>query len=94
MALDHGPQNEIRDQDVTLQEDLIGHDAEDLAFLQTRPGDVVLNTPKPAQRLEQFSVICIICNRMIGKFFKRMTESTERSGSGRLFTELKCIVIS
>lgn len=60
---------ELRDQDVPPEEDLIGHDAEDLAFLKSRPGDVVLNTPKPAQRLEQFSVICIICNRMIGKSF-------------------------
>lgn len=52
--------------DSDLQEDLIGHDPEDLAFLQPRPGDVVQNTPKPPQRLEAFSVICIICNRMIG----------------------------
>lgn len=59
-------QVEVHDADGISQEDSIGHDPEDLEFLQARPGDVVLNTPKPDQRLEQFSVICIICNRMIG----------------------------
>ncbi len=60
----------VHDQDLAVEEENpIGHDAEDLAFLQAQPGGLVLNTPKPAQRLEQFSVICLICNRMIGKCF-------------------------
>lgn len=53
-------------EDVITQNESIGHDPEDLEFLQPRPGDVVLSSPKPPQRLESFSVICIICNRMIG----------------------------
>lgn len=49
------------------KENLIGHAPEDLAFLQPQDGDIHLNNPKPPQRLEAFSVVCIICNRMIGK---------------------------
>lgn len=52
--------------DFANEEGLIGHDPQDLEFLQRRPGDVALNSPKPQQRLEAFSVICIICNRIIG----------------------------
>ena len=50
------------------KENLIGHDPEDLAFLQPQDGDIHLNNPKPPQRLEAFSVVCIICNRMIGRW--------------------------
>lgn len=53
--------------DIGGKEDLVGHDAEDLAFLQPEPGEIAVNNPKPLQRLGWFSVICIICNRMIGK---------------------------
>ena len=49
------------------KENFIGHDPEDLAFLHPEPGNILLNNPKPPQRLEVFSVVCIICNRMIGK---------------------------
>ena len=49
------------------KENLIGHAPEDLAFLQPQDGDIHLNNPKPPQRLEAFSEVCIICNRMIGK---------------------------
>ncbi|MCJ1460573.1 hypothetical protein MMC28_010955 [Mycoblastus sanguinarius] len=56
----------VHELDNGTQEDLIGHDPEDLAFLHPEPGNIVLNNPKPPQRLEWFSVVCIICNRMIG----------------------------
>ena len=50
-------------------EDSIGHHEKDLAFLEAhaQPGDIDLNNPRPDQRLQKFSVICIIINRMIGK---------------------------
>lgn len=70
MVLDHDAQNDVRDQNGAIQDDMIGHDDEDLALLQAGSGDVVLYSPKPPQRLEQFSVICIICNRMIGTSFQ------------------------
>ena len=58
----------VHELDNGTQEDLIGHDPEDLAFLHPEPGNIVLNNPKPPQRLEWFSVVCIICNRMIGEY--------------------------
>lgn len=79
MVLDDDAQNDVH------QRDIIGHDDEDLAFLQAGPGDVVLNTPKPPQRLEQFSVICIICNRMIGTSFKFLVDHSKLSSIGILF---------
>lgn len=62
-------QIELQAHKVPSEEDSIGHDEADLAFLNAhaQPGDIDLNNPKPDQRLRQFSVICIICNRMIGK---------------------------
>lgn len=56
----------VEKSDNGTEENLIGHDPEDLAFLHHEPGDILLNNPKPPQRLEAFSVVCIICNRMIG----------------------------
>lgn len=47
--------------------DSIGHDPQDLDFLLSQPGGVVLSAPKPAQRLNRLDVICIICNRTIGR---------------------------
>lgn len=79
MALDNDAQNNVHDRNAATQDDMIGHDDEDLAFLHAGPGDVVLNTPKPPQRLEQFSVICIICNRMIGKLFQTLEDSLKSS---------------
>ena len=49
------------------QEELIGDDLEELNLLRTEPGSVVLKNPKRPQRLRAFTVICIICNRMIGQ---------------------------
>lgn len=56
-----------REYDDGAKEDLTGHDPEDLAFLHSEAGNIVLNNPKPPQRLGWFSVVCIICNRMIGQ---------------------------
>lgn len=67
MVLTQDSQIELQAHGVSSEEDSIGHDEADLAFLDAQPGDIDLNNPKPDQRLRQFSVICIICNRMIGK---------------------------
>ena len=63
----------VRELSDSGQEDLIGHDPQDLAFLHPEPGDIILNNPKPPTRLEGFSVICIICNRMIGELLSHPT---------------------
>ena len=57
------PQAEVHDAD----RDSIGNDPQDVDFLLAQPGGVVLNAPKPAQRLNRLDVICIIWNRTIGK---------------------------
>ena len=68
-----GPQEKVntdadaQERDESSQEDLIGHDQEDLDLIRPENGDVVTTNPKLPQRLEAFSVICIICNRMIRK---------------------------
>lgn len=51
------------------KEDSIGHHEDDLVFVEAhaQPGDIDLNNPRPDQRLQKFSVICIIINPMIGK---------------------------
>lgn len=69
MVTTQDSQIELQPQKVPSEEGSIGHDEADLAFLdaQAQPGDIDLNNPKPDQRLRQFSVVCIICNRMIGK---------------------------
>ena len=56
----------VREVDNSSEEDSIGHDPQDLAFLQPEPGDVNLNNPRQSQRLGWVSVILIIANRMIG----------------------------
>ncbi|KAG8528529.1 uncharacterized protein KY384_007447 [Bacidia gigantensis] len=65
-----GPQEkvdaEIRELDGPSQEALVGHDQEELDLIHPEKGSVLLTNPKLPQRLEAFSVICIICNRMIG----------------------------
>lgn len=50
-----------------VDRDSIGHDPQDLDFLLSQPGGVVLNAPNPAQRLDRLDVICIIWNRTIGR---------------------------
>lgn len=69
MVLTQDSQIEQQAHRVPSAEDSIGHDEADLALLDAdaQPGDIDLNNPKPDQRLRQFSVICIICNRMIGE---------------------------
>lgn len=67
MASAQDSQIELQAQRAPSEDDSIGHDEADLAFLDAQPGDIDLNNPKPDQRLRQFSVICIIYNRMIGK---------------------------
>lgn len=62
MVHENDAHSEIQDVD----HESIGHDPQDLEFLQPQPGGVILNTPKPIQRLGRLDVICIICNRMIG----------------------------
>lgn len=62
-----GSQIELQAHRLPSEEGSIRHDEADLAFLDAQPGDIDLNNPKPDQRLQKFSVICIICNRMIGK---------------------------
>ena len=56
----------IREVDNSSEEESIGHDPQDLAFLQPEPGDVNLNNPQKTQRLGWITVILIISNRMIG----------------------------
>lgn len=73
MVLNDDAHNDVHDQNAAIQDEIVGHDDEDLAFL--RPGDLVLNTPKPPQRREQFSVVSIICNRMIGTSFQNFGSS-------------------
>lgn len=63
MVQDNDAQADLHDVD----HDSIGHDPQDLDFLLSQPGGVVLNAPKPAQRLNRLDVICIICNRTIGR---------------------------
>lgn len=63
MVQDNDPPADFHDVD----HDSIGHDPQDLDFLLSQPGGVVLNAPKPAQRLNRLDVICIICNRTIGR---------------------------
>ena len=48
------------------QEDLIGHDQEDLDLILPEAGAVINKNPKRPQRLKAFTVVCTICNRMIG----------------------------
>ena len=69
MVTTQDSQIELQPQKDPSEEDSIGHHEEDLAFLEAhaQPGDIDLENPKPDQRLHQFSVICIIINRMIGK---------------------------
>lgn len=67
MTVPQDSQIELQAQRVPSTEESIGHDEADLAYLDARPGDIDLNNPQPDQRLGKFSVICIICNRMIGK---------------------------
>lgn len=66
-----GPQEEVKadvhEVEHVTQDDLLGHDAEDRTFLQINPGDIFLNNLKPPERLGSFTVVCIICNRVIGK---------------------------
>lgn len=63
--------SEIELQAQKSEEDSIGHHEEDLAFLEAhaQPGDIDLKNPRRDQRLQKFSVICIIINRMIGKWY-------------------------
>lgn len=69
MVTTQDSQIELQAHKLPSEEGSIGHDEADLAFLDAhaQPGDVDLNNPQPDQRLRQFSVICIIFNRMIGK---------------------------
>ena len=67
MTLPQDSQTELQAHRVPSKEESIGHDEADLAYLDAQPGDIDLNNPQPDQRLGKFSVICIICNRMIGK---------------------------
>ena len=63
----HDPDAQNYDPENGAKENSIGHDPEDIAFLHPEPGNIILNNPKPQQRLGWFSVICVICNRMIGR---------------------------
>lgn len=67
MVLQQDSQVEPQAHKVPSEAESIGHDEADRVFLDPQPGDIHLNNPRPDQRLRQFSVICIICNRMIGK---------------------------
>ena len=70
------PQDEIEATIQRVGDDAIGHDPEDITYL-SEPGHIVLKNPEPPFRLGRFSVICIICNRMIGKrSFLVMTQSS------------------
>lgn len=62
MEHDSGPPDESHDVD----HDSIRNDPQDIDFLHSQPGGVVLNAAQPAQRLNRLDVICIICNRTIG----------------------------
>lgn len=67
-----GPQEKaeanVRELNEASQEELIGNDLEELDLIRSAPGSVVLKNPKSPQRLKAFTVVCIICNRMIGKY--------------------------
>lgn len=62
MVQENDAQADVHDVD----HESIGNDPQDLDFLLSQPEGVVLNAPKPAQRLNRLDVICIICNRTIG----------------------------
>ena len=57
----------IEEYDNSSQEDSIGHDAQDAAFLRPEAGVFKLNNPQDS-RLGWLSVILIIANRMIDMY--------------------------
>lgn len=65
----------VRELNEASQEELIGNDLEELDLIRSAPGSVVLQNPKRPQRLKAFTVVCIICNRMIGKYGRFISSS-------------------
>ena len=81
----------IQELDESSREESIGHDPQDLAFLNT-PGDVDLDNPRKSRRLGWISVILIIANRMIGmcmwctfSFSTSLGSHTQANRDGHLY---------